>query len=426
METVVEFRNVSKTFTLHHERPRSVRKRLKQWWQNRRQTGEDEPFLALNQLSFAIQKGKTVGFIGTNGSGKSTALKVMAGILQPNTGEVLINGRLSALLELGAGMHPDLTGRENVALNGSLMGLSNADMERLYPTIVEFSEIGRFMDMPVKHYSSGMYMRLGFSIATQVQPDILLIDEVLAVGDQNFQNKCFEYLYDMKRRGTSIVLVSHSMDIMREMCDELVWLKNGQMMAHGDTEDVAAAYLHDLHAEQMKKRQGGFFTPDELADEHRWGSREVEINAVYMRNQKGELTESFQTGDTLHLELHYHAHTRIEDPMFGLAFLHTDGTHISGPNNKFAGVDFEPIEGEGIIHYTIENLPLLPGSYDVTVSAYDHTGTQAYDFHWRAYPFRVNAGGNREQYGILTLPATWRHEPAHHADLVYANGNSMK
>jgi lipopolysaccharide transport system ATP-binding protein len=426
MEPVVEFRNVTKTFTLRHERPRSVRKRLKQWWQNRRQTGEEEPFLALNNLSFGISKGKTVGFIGTNGSGKSTALKVMAGILQPNQGEVLVSGRLSALLELGAGMHPDLTGRENVALNGSLMGLTNADMERLFSTIVEFSEIGRFIDMPVKHYSSGMYMRLGFAIATQVQPDILLIDEVLAVGDQNFQNKCFEHLYDMKRRGTSIVLVSHSMDIMRDMCDELLWLKDGQLMAYGDTEDVAGAYLHDLHSQQMQKRKGGPFTPDELADEHRWGSREVEITAVHMRNHKGELTDAFQTGDTLHLELHYNAHKRIEDPMFGLALLHADGTHVSGPNNKFAGVDFEPIEGRGVVHYTIEHLPLLPGSYDLTVSAYDHTGTQAYDFHWRAYPFRVNDGGSREQYGIITLPATWRHEPHSMLEHLYANGSSTK
>jgi lipopolysaccharide transport system ATP-binding protein len=426
MEPVVEFRNVSKTFILRHERPRSVRKRLKQWWQNRRQTGEDEPFLALNNLSFAVSKGKTVGIIGTNGSGKSTALKVMAGILQPDSGEVFVNGRLSALLGLGAGMHPDLTGRENVALNGSLMGLSNADMARLFPTIVDFSEIGRFIDMPVKHYSSGMYMRLGFSIATQIQPDILLLDEVLAVGDQNFQNKCFEHLYDMKRRGTSIVLVSHGLDIMRDMCDELIWLKDGRLMAYGDTEDVAAVYLHDLHSQQMNKRKGATFTPEDLEDEHRWGSREVEITEVRMVNQKGELTDTFRTGDTLHLELHYMAHKRIEDPMFGLAFMHADGSHITGPNNKFAGADFEPIEGKGVVHYTIENLPLLPGSYDLTVSAYDHTGTQAYDFHWRAYPFRVNSGRSREQYGILTLPASWRHEPRPAPDLIYSNGSPMK
>lgn len=423
MDIAVEFRDVSKTFTLHHDRPRSVRARLKNWWRSRRQTGEEEPFLALNHLSFTLEGGKTIGFIGTNGSGKSTALKVMAGILQPNSGEVLVNGRLSALLELGAGMHPDLTGRENVTLNGSLMGLSNADMQRLFPKIVEFSEIGRFIDMPVKHYSSGMYMRLGFAIATQVQPDILLIDEVLAVGDQNFQNKCFEHLYDMKKRGTSIVLVSHSLDIMREMCDELIWLKDGQIRAQGDTEEVAGAYLHDLHADQMKKRKEGPFTPEHLEDEHRWGSREVEIKAVYLRNQHGVLTDSFQTGDTLHLELHYNAHKRIEDPMFGLALLHADGTHITGPNNKFAGEDFEAIEGEGIVHYEIPNLPLMPGSYDLTVSAYDHSGTQAYDFHWRAYPFRVNAGGSRDQYGLFAIPATWRHEPLQSPELVYLNGN---
>jgi lipopolysaccharide transport system ATP-binding protein len=423
MNTAVEFRDVSKTFTLHHDRPRSVRMRLLNWWKNRRQTGEEEPFLALNHLSFAIPQGKTVGFIGTNGSGKSTALKVMAGILQPNDGEVLLNGRISALLELGAGMHPDLTGRENVTLNGSLMGLNNADMQRLFPQIVEFSEIGRFIDMPVKHYSSGMYMRLGFAIATQVQPDILLIDEVLAVGDQNFQNKCFEHLYDMKKKGTSIVLVSHSLDVMREMCDELIWLKDGQIKMQGDTEEVAGAYLHDLHAQQMKKRKNGPFTPDALEDEHRWGSREVEITAVYMRNQRGEEVDSFLTGDTLHLELHYTAHKRIKDPMFGLALLHADGTHITGPNNKFAGVDFEPIEGKGVVHYEIPNLPLLQGSYDLTVSAYDATGTQAYDFHWRAYPFRVNAGGSRDSYGLFSIPATWRHEPHHSPEIVYANGN---
>lgn len=405
MEVAVEFRDVSKSFVLSQDQPRSIRGWMRRWVSQRRNT--IETFHAVSHVTFTIGHGRTVGLIGTNGSGKSTVLKLMAGILQPNGGEIIVNGRLSALLELGAGMHPDLTGRENVALNGSLMGLSNADMDDLYPKIVDFAEIGRFMDMPVKHYSSGMYMRLGFAIATQVQPDVLLIDEVLAVGDQNFQNKCIEHLYQMKRRGTSIVLVSHSLELMREMCDELVWLKDGKLMAQGDTEEVAQQYLFDLHSQQMKKRAGGDFTPDELQDEHRWGTREVEITRVEMRNQKGELTNTFLTGDTLQLEIHYNAHKRVVDPMFGLALLHADGTHITGPNNKFAGADFDFIEGEGVVTYTIPSLPLLAGMYDLTVSAYDHSGTEAYDFHWRAYPFRVSAGGTREQYGLFAIPGTW-------------------
>ncbi len=385
----------------------------------RRENSSREDFWALRDVSFCVPKGKTVGLVGTNGSGKSTALKLMAGILQPTEGEITVKGRISALLELGAGMHPELTGRENIFLNGSLLGLSNTEMAALYPKIVQFSELERFIDMPVKHYSSGMYMRLGFSVAIHVHPDILLVDEVLAVGDQTFQNKCLERIYQMKKQGATIVIVSHGLDTLQEMCDELVWLKNGVLMEQGGADEVSMQYLHYLHgtnvglAEHLVGSNGDASGEDESAEAEetwRWGSREVEITGVRFR-RGGEYTDAFLTGDTFTIEIDYLAHQPLEDPMFGLAIHHVDGSHICGPNNKLARVDFDDIEGRGTVHYTIPDLPLLPGMYEVTVSAYDGTGIHAYDMHWRVYTFRVRPGGTHERYGMFRVGGEWEHQP---------------
>lgn len=431
METAICFENVSKRFTLFHDRPQSLQELMIRLLHFRRRPSNREDFWAVRDASFTIEPGTTVGIIGTNGSGKSTALKMMAGILQPTEGRVVVNGRVSALLELGSGMHPELTGRENIFLNGSLLGITNTEMRRLYSRIVEFSELGRFIDMPVKHYSSGMYMRLGFSVAVFVQPDILLLDEVLAVGDQSFQTKCLNHIYEMKKRGTTIVMVSHGIETMTQMCNQLVWLKNGVLKAQGNTSEVAEAYLRDVHATMVQATTIAtsvalIEVPSE-ADEpeaigevvaepeplfQRWGTREVEITDVRLRNGAGDLTTNFLTGDALVVEIDYLAHEPIRDPMFGIAITRVDGTHINGPNNKFGGLPIPAVEGRGTVTYTIPELPLMKSAYEITAVVYDGTGAHAFDVHDHAYPFQVSAGGTREMYGLVAIPAEWNHHPA--------------
>ncbi len=416
METAIQFRNVSKRFTIYHERPRSFQEVMIRLLNPRSKKPLHEDFWALRDVTFDIPKGKTVGLIGTNGSGKSTALKLMSGILQPTEGEISVYGRISALLELGSGMHPELTGRENIFLNGSLLGVSNSEMEQLYPRILHFSELERFIDMPVKHYSSGMYMRLGFSVAIHVHPDILLLDEVLTVGDQSFQTKCLDRIYEMKKRGTTIVIVSHAVNTLQDMCDELIWLRNGVLVGQGDSDEVGmnyTRYVHGAHVglnEQVWGEGVEDVSVDEDAeDQWRWGSREVEITGVRFR-RGDELTDTFFTGDPFTLEIDYLAHERVDDPMFGLAIHHRNGTHIAGPNNKFAHADFDSIRGVGTVRYTIPDLPLLEGSYEVSVSAYDNSGMHAFDVHWRVYPFHVRPGGSYEQYGLFRVGGEWEHE----------------
>lgn len=406
MDPIIEFQGVSKRFTLSHDRPRSMQEALLRLLRPQRQPVEE--FWALREVSFGVQRGQTVGLIGTNGSGKSTALKLMAGILQPTSGSIRVGGRISALLELGSGMHPDLSGRENIYLNGSLLGIPNREMETRAQEIIRFAELERFIDMPVKHYSSGMYMRLGFSVAIHTRPDILLLDEVLTVGDQSFQSKCIDRIYEMKKRGTTIVMVSHGLEQVRDLCDELVWLKDGVLAGEGSAATILPRYLRDIY-ETGKVAGQGAWESDSVPEQQRWGTRDVEIRAVRLRNAQNQVGDTFLTNDALTIELDYFAHQRVEDPMFGLALHHVDGTHISGPNNKLAGIAFAPIEGEGTVRYTIPALPLLPGSYEVTVSAYDATGAHAYDVHWRAYPFHVSAGGTAELYGLFHIPAAWSH-----------------
>lgn len=428
METVIELKNVSKRFTLVHDRPRSFQEKLIRILSPGKKESAKEEFWALKEVSFKISKGKTVGLIGANGSGKSTALKLMAGILQPTGGEIIVDGRISALLELGSGMHPELTGRENIFLNGSLLGISNSEMRKLYPRIVHFSELKRFIDMPVKHYSSGMYMRLGFSIAIHVQPDILLLDEVLAVGDQSFQVKCLDRIYRMKNNGVTIVMVSHGIDTVQEMCDELIWLKQGVLMGQGNTSTIAGEYLRHIHESTINKADDAIEDEDENEGDSkkRWGSGEVKITDVRFRRGK-EYKKAFLTGDPFTIEIHYMAHERIKDPMFGLAIHHINGTHINGPNNKFAGLDFGEIEGAGVVNYTIHDLPLMPGTYEVTVSAYDTNGIHDYDVLWRAFTFSVHAGATREQYGMFCIPATWEHQPSDKNNYHYQlNGRSAR
>ena len=240
-EDVIQFRSVSKRFRLHHHR--TLREFVPALLRGQ---AFSEPFYALRDVSFSVRRGETVGIVGRNGSGKSTVLKLIAGVTAPSSGQVLVRGRVSPLIELGAGFHPDLTGRENIYLNASILGLSNRQIRERFEEIVAFAELGEFIDMPVKRYSSGMYVRLGFAVAVHSDPDILLVDEVLAVGDLAFQEKCLRRMREFQERGVTIVLVSHALELVNLFCQRALWLEGGRLLAEGQPGEVTQLYADSL------------------------------------------------------------------------------------------------------------------------------------------------------------------------------------
>jgi ABC-type polysaccharide/polyol phosphate transport system ATPase subunit len=459
--TAIRFDHVTKQFTLHRQRSRSFQELFLSALRFRRNHPKEQ-YLALHDISFDVQAGEMVGIIGPNGAGKSTILKLVSRIIEPTSGDIAINGRVGALLELGSGFHPDLTGRENIYLNGSIIGFTRKKMDQILENIIDFSEMSHFVDVPVKHYSSGMFMRLGFSIAIHVEPDILLVDEVLAVGDQSFQIRCLDKIHDMKRQGVAIVLVTHDLESVRRMCDRVIWLQRGQIEAEGPVEHVLEQYMDQVldqdeqallapqplglrstarptgsrsveptgrRSTPIPKSQAGTESLGgadgcraESADDskpavidssvNRWGSREAEIVGVQLLDDQGSERRAFKPGGTFIVRIHFCANTRIERPQFGLALFHPAGFHINGPNTVFSGLEIGAIEGEGHIDYVVESLPLLEGTYLVSVSLYDHAGSHAYDYHHQAYTFRVRPSKLvREKYGSILIPAQWRTGP---------------
>jgi ABC-type polysaccharide/polyol phosphate transport system ATPase subunit len=423
--SIVQFDHISKQFTLQRNRPRSFQELFLNILRGER-TPSREKYMALHDVSFEMEKGEVLGIIGPNGAGKSTVLKLISRIIEPTSGQITINGQVGALLELGTGFHPDLTGRENVYLNGSILGFSRAKMDRILGPIIDFSEMGRFIDVPVKHYSSGMYMRLGFSIAIHVRPDILLVDEVLAVGDQAFQLRCLDKISELKRQGITIVLVSHNLGQVREMCNRAIWLADGQIQAQGDVGSVLDRYVERVIARDEEQMVAAERQRVETADAEaredeeqgerpevpwRWGSHEVEIVSVQLLDNTGREQRSFQTGDTLRVRIHYLAHQPVHDPKFGLALYHSSGFHISGPNNVVGGCPVPHIEGPGFLDYVIEELPLLPGTYLLTAAIHDLAGEHTYDHIHQRFTFRVRSGGVRETFGSFYIPSSWHWKP---------------
>lgn len=402
---VICFEQVSKRFEYTPDQPQTILESLIARLRRRGRRARHELW-ALRDVSFEVQSGQSIGFIGRNGSGKSTLLKLASRIIRPTSGVVTVNGRISALLELGAGFHPDLTGRENIFLNGSVLGLSRREVEARFNAIVDFSELATFIDMPVKHYSSGMYMRLGFSVAVHCDPDVLLVDEILAVGDQAFQEKCLDRIYDLKHRGVTVVMVSHQLPTLQGLCTDLIWMEHGGVREIGLADTIIGHYLE--HMRQIA--QPGAISGAQAFN--RWGTGDIEITGVRFLDARGELQDKFRTGEALTIEIAFVAHRPILNPEFGLAIYRDDGVHINGPNNRLAGREMGLVSGCGVVRYIVPHLPLLPAAYIVTAAIHDSRQSLAYDFHERAYHFRVVAGGVREQYGLLALPAAWEWEVA--------------
>jgi ABC-2 type transport system ATP-binding protein len=394
--TVIEIEDVTKRFRLYSERNQSLKATIMRG----RRAGYEE-FLALDRVSASVEQGTTVGFIGENGSGKSTLLKCVAKILRPDQGSIRVDGKVSALLELGAGFHPELSGRENVYLNGTILGLSVKELDRRFDDIVGFAGLERFIDSPVKNYSSGMYVRLGFSVAINVDPDILLVDEVLAVGDEQFQARCADKFAELRSQGKTIVLVSHSLGAVRTMCDHVVWLDHGRVRRAGDAAEILDEYTSDM-------REG---RAEESGIGRQWGSGEAVIERIELLDAKGRPTTLVSTGDAVTFRLSYRADEQIPKPVFGLALHTREGVHVTGPNTLEAGLVPDAIEGRGSVDLHVPRLLLLPGSYDVSASLVDHEILHTFDFHQRSLRFDVEPGDPHETFGgVVSLGGAWSHQ----------------
>jgi len=390
VSAAVEVNHLSKRFRIYHERNQSLKVALM-----RGRRAKFDEFWALKDVDFEVPTGKTFGLVGHNGSGKSTLLKTMARILVPDRGGVEVHGKVSALLELGAGFHPELSGRDNVYLNGSILGLSRKEIDRRFDDIVGFAGLDEFIDTPVKNYSSGMYVRLGFSVAINVDPEILLIDEVLAVGDEEFQRKCMDKFHEFKEDGRTIVVVSHAMGTMRTLCDQVAWLSHGELQRIGGPNDVVDGYVEDAQ------------TSARAQDDEQAYSREVSIEKAEVFGPSGPASPA-TTGQAATIRLHYAAKSPVVDPVFKIGIHTVEGDYVTGPSSRVAGMDVDRTGTRGRVDIEVPRLDLLPGGYILSSAVYSADMKKAYH---RPLPVRfdVAAGRSRETLGLMTLNGDWVH-----------------
>jgi lipopolysaccharide transport system ATP-binding protein len=367
-------------------------------------------FLALDQVSLSVRRGEVFGLIGPNGAGKSTLLKLVARVLRPTYGRVWVKGRVAPLLEVGAGFHPELTGRENVFLNGAILGFSHREMIEKLPGIIEFAELGDFIDAPIRTYSSGMWARLGFSVATDVKPDILIVDEILSVGDDAFQRKSLDRIQNFQEQGVTILLVTHNMAVVESMCQRAAWLDRGRLQAIGPVKNVVDRYLGRVYQDEAGRLLGIGLS---VVEEQRRGTRKIELSGAHITDLQGNPQTIFTTGEPLVLHMDYVAHERISNPVFGVAVHRQDGIHLTGPNTGLAGLDIGEVYGRGKVIYRIPSLPLLEGLYYFTIAVHNHNDTEMFDYHDRAYPFRILNHGREveERFGLVTMHGEWQHLP---------------
>ncbi len=367
-----------------------------------------EKFEALSDLSFTIPQGKTISIIGENGSGKSTLLKILAGISKPTFGSIETNGRISALIELGAGFHPEISGRENVFINGIILGLTRKRIQTLYDEIVRFAELEDFIDNPVKSYSSGMYMRLGFSIAINVDPDILLVDEVLAVGDASFVPKCLDKINEFRRKGKTIIFVSHDLSTVERISDEVIWLKHGRIQMQGHVKRVVDAYLEYIGKKDEAKAVVLHDEQEKVAEEERekrWGSQEVTLQNLKMIDAEGKEKYIFDPGEPLTLQFEVENKGGEQDDfVFGIGIFNSEGVHCYGTNTHIDRYVPRRLSGKGMVSIRIPALNLINGSYYLNVAVHKRDG-YPFDYHHFLYTFRV--GSSQRDVGISRIPHQW-------------------
>lgn len=394
MMNAIEVKNLGKAYRAQGVGVPTLYKTLSRVLQRR----PIDRFWALQDVSFDIPRGSTIGVIGPNGSGKSSLLGLIAGTITPTTGTVHTVGRISSLLELGAGFHPEMSGRENVILNASILGIAREDVIRRMDHIIEFAGLKDFIDMPVKHYSSGMYVRLGFAVAVEINPDILLIDEVLAVGDIAFQNKCLERIREFQRAGKTLLLVSHALETVEQFCDEALLILESRLTERGPPSDVIFTYLKTymlrigkLHVEEF-------------------GTRQIELKKIVLRNHAGDETTELESGKAMQLEVHYQAKEPIATPIFGFSIKSANGVHVFGSNTQIEKYPIPEVRRTGVVRIKLDPLTLKAGSFFLSFAV--HSPDHKVQYHrledWLA--FSVIDTTDREGLVHLENEWEWDHE----------------
>ncbi len=404
-ENAITVDHVTKSFRIYRRRETTLKATIL-----RARRGEWEELRAADDLSFTVPRGQALGVIGPNGAGKSTLLKMLARILTPDKGKVAIDGRVSALLELGAGFHPEYSAVDNIFLSGAFYGMSRSQLKPRVDSIIEFAELGRFADNPVKTYSSGMYARLGFAIAVSVEPDVLLADEVLAVGDESFRQRCYDRMLEFRDAGRTLVLVTHDLGAVHQFCDRAIWLAHGKIERDGDPRDVVRAYIREVNAGDEAASELSSAARPGAAGTHTPINAGVPITLRSLRVTAGDGAERsiYQNGEALRVEVGYHARNPVRSPICEVEVHRHDGTHVATGSTYAAGFETgDVLEGEGSFVWRLEDLRLTPGSYYLSPLLRDHSGVHVLDRHERWVRLQIREGVYQEREGCVVLPGTW-------------------
>lgn len=410
-ENAIEVRDIKKKFKVYYDKGSQLKDKL--LFKNRNRY---EDRWVLNGISFDVKKGEAIGLVGHNGCGKSTTLKLLTRIMYPNEGTIEMKGRISSLIELGAGFHPDMSGRENIYTNASIFGLTKKEIDARLNDIIEFSEMEEFLDNAVRTYSSGMYMRLAFSVAINVSADILLIDEILAVGDVNFQNKCFNKLREIKRQGTTIVIVSHSLGQIEQICDRTIWLQDGVIKEEGVPREVHPRYLDYMGNKRqviIDKEKGNRTNDEGLGaierstkeNELRWGNGDAVIKSVKSYTLEGASREVFATGETLVLKVEYEVIRAIKDARFGFNIERIDGINCYGTNTEIDQLAIFDLNEGGVFEIILRDIQLLPCVYMIGVSIQDKKGNTM-DFYNDTH--RIEIYSPISDVGLIRINHEWK------------------
>lgn len=424
----IEVKNVKKKFKVYFDKGSQLKERI--LFRNRNRYEER---WVLDDVSFEVKQGEAIGLIGHNGCGKSTTLKLLTRIMYPDSGSIELKGRVSSLIELGAGFHPDMSGRENIYTNASIFGLTKKEIDERLNDIIEFSEMEPFLDNPVRTYSSGMYMRLAFSVAINVNADILLIDEILAVGDVNFQAKCFNKLREIKAQGTTIVIVSHSMGQIEQICDRSIWIHEGKIKAEGVPRDIDMEYLNFMgekreadavqrfekrESEAQKEAEAGKCVQEpenrenqqeeekieEPAVKKRWGNGKARFKEIYMTDTAGKKKTVFASEDSMRICMSYAVKDKVEDAVFGIGIFRSDGLQCYGTNTRIEQFDKFDLVKDGMVVVNLKKLLLLPGQYTLDVAIESDMATPV-DYYKESYVFEVYS--SLGDVGVSRIEHTW-------------------
>jgi lipopolysaccharide transport system ATP-binding protein len=407
MDDAIVVSNLWKTFKLPHEKRNTLFESFKGILDSK--NGYEE-FVALKNINFTVKKGEAIGIIGENGSGKSTLLKIVANILRPSRGSIKINGRITPFLELGVGFQPDHTAKENIYIYGAIMGLSDKEIDAKLDKILEFSGLKRFEDTKLKNFSSGMQVRLAFATAIQTNPEILLMDEVLAVGDMEFQQKCLDVFQRYIKEKKTIVFVSHDLNSIRRFCGKALLLRHGEQVAFGGTNEIIDKYVYgagdtEKHAvsepkiEQLESTEAKISKPK--------FDKKIEILDVKFFDKYEKENKNFVSGDTMEIKIYYNASVKIKEPRFGVIIYSDDGICCYITNTELKDFKIGPIYGKGILEFKIEKIPMIEGKFLVTTASYSKDYKINHDWHDRRYSFHVVK--NSTSLGLFEIPSKWNH-----------------